>query len=170
MTNWKTAPRIGACLIALFASGCAVNGHSFLKRSAPVKIATNPAGAVATSEYGDSCVTPCSLRLLMSRGGDITITKEGYEPYIAEIGSSVSKTKAFFGSTADAAYYLDDPDIATFAIDAVDNLVNADSKYKSLDAYSIAVRLMPIGETLQQEAAPLIDDNGVVLIAPREKS
>lgn len=165
------APALGMAAGAALLSACAVNGHSPLKRSAPVKIVTAPAGALAESEYGDSCVTPCSLRLLMSRGGAIRITKEGYEDYEVDIGSRVSKTKAAIGGTANAAYYLDDPSPVDAVIDALELAVNPDAQYRDLDQYSIVVRLTPLGglppeEESEESADPYVDENGVILLNP----
>ncbi len=162
----------GVVIYSSALSACAVNGHSLLENSAPVKIMTAPSGAIAKSEYGDTCVTPCSLRLLMSRGGAITIAKEGYEDYAAHVGSRVSKAKAVVGATADAAYYLDDPSPAVVAVDFLESLFNSNANYKELDSYSIIVRLTPIDDAAPDDAVELtnVDDKGVILINPIVKS
>lgn len=65
-------PALAACGSKNFVSGHAMKQAQFLH------VAANIDGALATSEYGDSCRTPCNLPLLADRGGKVTITAPGY--------------------------------------------------------------------------------------------
>ena len=153
---------------AALASAC-VNGHSFLERNSPVTIVTNPSGALAQSEYGDSCVTPCKLRLLLSRGGTIRVTKDDYEPAERTVNSRLAKGFAVAGATAEAAYYLDDPDPVDIVDDVIENAINGNARYKKLETRRIEITLTPVGGAAAAatgEQTKLVDKDGVILLSP----
>ncbi len=53
-------------------------------------IETDPPGAQVALSTGQTCVTPCALRLPRKRGFTVEITREGYEPVQATVSSGVS--------------------------------------------------------------------------------
>lgn len=157
----------GAAVIGagLLLTGCV--GGDVLSRNAPVKIESSPPGAMATSEYGDSCTTPCSLRLPTDRGGSIRIAKAGYEDYETYVGSHFSKVKAGVGTAADTAYYVDDPSPIVAGVDVLDAAFNSKSKYRYLDSYSVYARLAPVGGAVLSSTnfgGQPLDENGVIQI------
>jgi hypothetical protein len=76
-----------AVLSALLLPGCATvtrgTSQKFVILSAP------PEAQVMLST-GQSCVTPCTLKLKRKHGFTATFTKAGYEPYSAEVKSKFS--------------------------------------------------------------------------------
>ena len=53
-------------------------------------IETDPPGAAVELSTGQTCTTPCALRLKRRPGFTVTITREGYETVTATIASGVS--------------------------------------------------------------------------------
>jgi hypothetical protein len=144
-------------------------GGDFLTRNALVRIESSPSGALATSEYGDSCKTPCSLRLPTDRGESIHISKAGYEDYETYVGSHFSKVKAGFGTAADTAYYIDDPSPVVAAVDVLEAALNSKSKYRYVSSYNVYARLISMDGAA---AAPsnlnsggeTVNEKGVILL------
>ncbi len=148
-------------------SGC-VGGNPMV-RNAPVKIRTNPEGALATSEYGDSCTTPCSLRLRTSRGGMIRITKEGHEDVEVFVGSHHSSTKAIGRAVGHAI----DPDPTDLAIDAIFTLFDPVGQDRRLNTYSVQIDLPQVGafapvEVMHASADRIGKGSGVVRLKQEE--
>lgn len=73
--------------LVLTMTGCAsiVNGVR-----QDVGVSSSPAGALAQSNYGLSCLTPCILSLPRRNSHTILIQKQGYEDGSASIASSPS--------------------------------------------------------------------------------
>lgn len=55
---------------------------------------SSPAGAVVRTSDGTSCTTPCTIKLKRSKDELITIERDGYEPMIFPVHSSLSKANA----------------------------------------------------------------------------
>jgi hypothetical protein len=54
-------------------------------------IESTPAGATATMTNGESCVTPCALRLPRKEAFDVTFTMDGYQTGTARVSSGWSR-------------------------------------------------------------------------------
>lgn len=77
----------GAMLCAVSVAACATVTRG--TKQAYV-IETDPPGAQVALSTGQSCVTPCALRLPRKRGFTVDITRQGYEPIQATVTSGVS--------------------------------------------------------------------------------
>ena len=77
----------GALLCAASLAACATVTRG--TRQAYV-IETDPPGAQVELSTGQSCVTPCALRLKRRPGFTARITREGYEPVEATVASGIS--------------------------------------------------------------------------------
>ena len=152
----------------VFVSGCVSSKP--LKRSAAIKVVTSPAGALAETEYGDSCYTPCSLRLLRNRGGEITLSKEGYEQQIHSIGSHIDKDYASGEVAINSVVYATDPDPITALFDALPLIVDPKATFKVLDEDRITVQLTPLEgydpfDAEESDTSNLfVDEHGVILL------
>jgi hypothetical protein len=129
-------------------SGCV--GGNFLVNNSTVKIRTTPRDALATSEYGDSCRTPCTLRLRTSRGGTIRLSKAGYEDEEISIGSHFDEVAA----AAEAVRTAVDPDPINVAVEGLFGLTDPEGQYRRLNARRIEVALQPLGAGGPQEPQP----------------
>lgn len=82
--------KISALVIVASLAACGsktfVSGHP-TRQAQFVHVAANVEGALATSEYGDRCRTPCNLPLLADRGGAITISAPGFASQRHLVGS-----------------------------------------------------------------------------------
>lgn len=135
--NWVVAA------IALTASSCAptVSGQPFAPAET-VEINTAPIGATARTEYGDSCITPCLLPLLRSRGGEIYIDLAGYQ------GETIS-IAAYERNNQPAPALRSTPsghrhDAADVAFEAIRAVVAGQGRYRQLDTGQIWLRLVPL--------------------------
>ena len=95
--GWRRSP-FGAATLAsvlLTASGCATVTRGI---SESFVIETVPAGAEATLSTGQSCTTPCSIKV--KRRGEFTVTleKAGYETLKSIVTSSVDGTGTATGA------------------------------------------------------------------------
>ena len=95
--SWRRAP-FGAAPLALAlltASGCATVTRGI---SESFVIETVPAGAEATLSTGQSCTTPCSIKV--KRRGEFTVMleKDGYETLKSIVTSSVDGTGTAAGA------------------------------------------------------------------------
>ncbi len=75
---------VGLCITL---TGCASIIHGTRQ---DIGISSNPSGAMARTNSGRMCYTPCILNLSRSESDTLTFEKEGYEPASGTITSSVS--------------------------------------------------------------------------------
>jgi hypothetical protein len=81
--------RVFACAALLVATaGCATVIRGTQQ---DFTIETTPAGAQATLSTGQSCVTPCTLRLPRKQDFDVTFAMEGYDGGTAHVTSGWSR-------------------------------------------------------------------------------
>lgn len=135
------AVALGGALALL--SGC-VGGNPLVNKGR-VKIRTSPEGALATSEYGDSCTTPCSLFLRTSKGGTIRISKAGYEAETVSIGTYFDEAEMVFDGAREAVR----PDPFRIAVNGLLTLVDAKGQYRKLDTRRVNVALLLLGSRPQ---------------------
>lgn len=84
--------RFPLLLLSFFAlAGCGTLVHG---RSQDVVCISSPAGAVVRASDGASCTTPCSMKLKRKKDELLTIEREGYEPVVLEVHSTLSKLSA----------------------------------------------------------------------------
>ena len=149
-------PLLGACA-----------GGNFWLRNGPVKIRTNPEGALATSEHGDSCVTPCTLRIRTGKGGFIRLSKDGYEDVDVYVGSHFDPVRPALRAAGHAV----DPDPADIAFDAAFMLI--DKGYnRRLDVHRVEVDMPLAGRTesmeIMQASAQETGGDGAVRLSQDE--
>ena len=83
----KMYMRLGAALAAAsMATGCATITRGTKQK---FEINSQPPGADVGMTTGDTCVTPCSLKLKRKIAFVATITKQGYKPAQVEVTSKV---------------------------------------------------------------------------------
>ena len=104
---------VASVLAALFISSCAT---LFRGTSQDLQVDSTPSGAIATLSDGQSCTTPCTMRVSRGSAYNIKFAKEGCEsqvtlvsPHIA--GSGVVEAILLGGiiDFADGAVYDEDP-------------------------------------------------------------
>ncbi|GEM_PF-1358899 len=152
---------IACALIAgTLLSGCAtrqfVKGEG-LKPSETVLVVTDPAGAIAENGHGNSCSTPCYIPLLRARGGEITVSKDGYHTERFQITSSVTDRKVAMRS-ADFAVEAIDPDPVSIGLTALAHALDGKGGVMELDTKDITVTMRPLApgeEDLLADAEPL---------------
>lgn len=100
-------------LAILFVSGCAT---LFRGTSQDLQLDSTPSGAIATLSDGQSCVTPCTMRISRGNAYNIKFAKEGCESQVQLIsphlaGSGVVEAILLGGiiDFADGAVYDEDP-------------------------------------------------------------
>jgi hypothetical protein len=76
----------GFLLGVLFAQGCAT---MIAGKTEKLDIETNPSGARASTEYGQSCVTPCTLEVGRKDPVQLKISKTGYKDLEATVRSEL---------------------------------------------------------------------------------
>ncbi len=148
--------------------GCV--GGNPLVHSQSIRINSTPAGAIATSEYGDSCRTPCNLRLRTSRGGHVRVARDGYDPVDVFVGTRPDSFRRGL-IAANAAAHAVDPDPLLIGVDLL--LLSRDWRgaTRRLNANHVSVDL-PVASgpriNVDQEVAalpPLQDGPGVVRLS-----
>lgn len=85
MNNWV---RLGAAFLAMSvlpACATVVRGTKTTYR-----ISSTPAQAEVALSTGQTCVTPCKLKLKRKNPFTATITKAGYRPHVEEVESKIS--------------------------------------------------------------------------------
>jgi hypothetical protein len=102
-----------------------------------LRVSTTPAGATAVSSYGDQCTTPCTIFLPTDKGGDVTVSKTGYETTTVNIGTKFDKAGA-----ALEAPDLADP--ASTAVSAVFLAAFGKGMYKNLERNRLDLVLEPV--------------------------
>ena len=79
--------RLGAALVAAsMVTGCATVTRGTKQK---FEIKSQPPGADVSMTTGETCVTPCKLKLKRKTGFIATITKPGYKPAQVSVDSSV---------------------------------------------------------------------------------
>ena len=79
--------RLGAALVAAsVVSGCATVTRGTKQK---FEIKSQPPGADVSMTTGDTCITPCTLKLKRKTGFVATITKQGYKPAQVSVTSAV---------------------------------------------------------------------------------
>jgi len=76
-------------LFTLTACGTLVHGTK-----QDVACISSPAGAKVTTSDGTSCMTPCTIRLKRAKDEFLTIEREGYEPMVFAVHSTLTKASA----------------------------------------------------------------------------
>lgn len=147
-------------LLAMMLAGCAqrqfVKGHG-LDPSETVLVVINPKGALAVTNYGNSCRTPCYLPLLRARGGDITVSLDGFHTERVTVTSSVSDT-AVARRTADLAVEALDPDPVGLGLTALAQLLDGKGGVMALNERDLMIELRSLApgeEDLLGNAEPL---------------
>jgi hypothetical protein len=74
--------------LGLAAAGCATIIRGTKQEFA---IISEPPSATATLSTGQTCVTPCNLKLPRKEAFDVTLTLDGYEPATAHVNSGWSR-------------------------------------------------------------------------------
>jgi hypothetical protein len=157
------------CAGALAVSGFV--GGNPLVHSQSVRIRTDPPGAVATSEHGDSCITPCRLRLRTSRGGIIRVAHASYEPVDVVVGTRHSPYRVA-ATAAQAANLMADPDPVSLGFFALHFLIDGAGHTRRLSTRRVDIAMTPLGllqarEILQASALPPLRD-GIRRLSPEE--
>lgn len=162
---------LGAILMA--SAGCAqmqfVKGHG-LKPSETVRVVTLPAGATATSSYGQSCTTPCYLPLLRAEGGDLTVSLDGFRTERFTVTSSVSDHQIARRSTQYLAESID-PDPVSLALTAVAGILDGRGGVMELDQRDYDIELIPLApgeEDLLAESEPITGERIAIDISEAE--
>ena len=84
--------RLSFLLLVLFAlAACSTLVHGTKQDVACI---SSPAGAKVTTSDGTSCTTPCTIRLKRAKDQFLTIEREGYEPAIFAVHSTLLKASA----------------------------------------------------------------------------
>lgn len=138
---WMAMP----VLLCASLAGC-VSGRG-LAPNQPVAVYSVPAGARAITNYNDSCITPCKLRLPNDVGGTISVEKQGYETATISIGSHVDAS-----AVARSAAEFTDP--ADGALEIATGAVLGEGIVKRLDKRTIQVTLTPSSEAVAKSAIP----------------
>jgi len=81
-------------LLILLPSALAGCGTLIHGTSQDVVCVSNPAGALVRTADGTTCTTPCTVKLKRTKDNSLTMEREGYEPVILPVHSSLSKTSA----------------------------------------------------------------------------
>jgi len=82
--------RLSLLLLLLSAlAGCGTLIHG---TSQNVVCISSPAGALVRTADGTTCTTPCTVKLKRTKENFLTMEREGYEPVILPVHSSLSKT------------------------------------------------------------------------------
>ncbi|QLC24178.1 hypothetical protein HFP57_03470 [Parasphingopyxis algicola] len=121
-------------------AGC-VSGRPFANAH-PVRVVTAPEGATVTSEYGDSCVTPCNIYLPTASGGLLEIALNGYQTESVYIGSVLDSGRVARARASEAAWTLIDPDPVDIGLDALLSIVDFRGRYAELSDYDVSLQLV----------------------------
>ncbi|QPQ55688.1 hypothetical protein IC614_03580 [Allosphingosinicella flava] len=136
----------GWLLLPLLLTGC-ISGRGMAPNQ-PVAVQSIPSGATATTNYGSSCTTPCSLRLPNDDGGTIWIAKDGYDTATVVVGShvdanAVARSLSEFADPTDAA------------IEVASGTILGDGMTRRLDKRDVRVTLTPSGAMGATNAKPI---------------
>ncbi|WP_265570752.1 hypothetical protein [Sphingomicrobium nitratireducens] len=110
-----------------------------------VFVETVPAGVTATSYWGDRCVTPCNLRLSSSKGGVITLEKQGYaveQRFVTSGLGHYSRPPRMFGSYGPLVVEPQ-PDPGDAMIQYRYWLGQPEGPFSSLDVHRVLVEMTP---------------------------
>ncbi|WP_067787626.1 hypothetical protein [Paraurantiacibacter namhicola] len=129
-----------------------VKGHG-LAPSETAHIVTLPAGALAQTNYGDSCRTPCYLPLLRDRGGEITVSAPGFHTERFTVTSSVSAQQVAQRTTS-MAVEASDPDPVALGLTALANVMDGRGGVMELDERDFQIELRPLAEGEEDLLAP----------------
>jgi hypothetical protein len=80
-------------IAAVMALGIAAAGCATIIRGTKQEFAivSQPPSATATLSTGQTCITPCNLKLPRKDAFDVTLTLDGYEPATAHVNSGWSR-------------------------------------------------------------------------------
>jgi hypothetical protein len=84
----KIAKTLSVLTLAVAASGCATVIRGTKQ---DFHIETDPPGATATLSTGQTCTTPCTLRLPRKEAFDVTFSMDGYQEGTAHVTSGWSR-------------------------------------------------------------------------------
>ena len=128
----KIMYRLGAAIaVASMLSGCATITRGTKQNFV---ITTNPDGALATLSTGESCTTPCKIKLKRKKEFHVTITKDGYQTVETDIQSKFKGGAALAGNAIFGG-------LIGGGIDASNGSLN------SLKPNPLEVTLTPVGGT-----------------------
>ncbi|MDP7039294.1 MAG: PEGA domain-containing protein [Myxococcota bacterium] len=95
----KTIPyllRSFLCLTILsIASGCGTLLHG---RHANINVKSTPSGANVRTGYIKNCETPCMVKVKRGKPGSITVTKDGYKPYVVLLNKKFQFFRTIVGN------------------------------------------------------------------------
>ena len=152
-----TTKTVAAALICtLTLGGCAstdwVNGHT-LETAESLAVLTLPAGATVTTEYGDSCTSPCKVPLLTKRGGEVTVELAGYCTERHRITSSVSDSRVARRATS-YAIEASDPDPVSIGLTALGDALTGKSGVMAIDKRKREVEMVALADGEEDLPAP----------------
>lgn len=138
------AKKLGALMSTLFIYGC-VQGQGATP-SEGVRVRSDPEGATVQTSFGDTCISPCTIFLPTKSGGDVTISKDGFETQTTTIGTKFDKV----GVALDAPNVADP---ASAAVSAGFLAIFGKSTYRNLDRHRLKVTLVPMDESNAEAAS-----------------
>ena len=115
-----------------------------------VAIASSPAGAFASDDLGQTCITPCTLPVSRTDGGSILIWSEGYRTERRFVSSEVTADR--YGDAEE--YQPTEGHAESEAITTAIFAVAAKDRLKHLDSYHIEAVLTPLKEGEVDPLAP----------------
>lgn len=131
----------GLAFGSLALGGC-VSGRPF-SNAHPVTIVTAPEGATVTSQYGDSCVTPCDIWLPTADGGLLEVALLGYQTESVYIGSVFNSGRAARAMASEAALALAYPDPYDIGLELLLSAIDHRGRYSELTDYDVSLQLVP---------------------------
>ncbi|MBV7267038.1 hypothetical protein [Erythrobacter ani] len=152
--NYRSLAVLSFVSVAL--SGCAqkqfVKGHG-LAPSETVYIVTAPTGATASTNYGQSCTTPCYLPLLRAKGGEVTVAMDGHHTERFTVTSSVSDARIARRAASNAVEAID-PDPVSILLTAAAQLADGKGGVMSLDERDFVIEMRPLEDGEEDLLAP----------------
>ena len=121
-----------------------------------VEVVTSPSGAIASNDFGNTCITPCRLPISRTAGGSILISHEGYRTERHFIGTDVASEPI----VENADQYINDRDPEGEAIKSVLLAVAAKDRLKRLDVKKIELTMTPLAEGEEDPLAPDVAISG----------
>lgn len=133
---------VAVALGATALAGC-VSGRPFANAH-PVRVVTAPEGATVTSEYGDSCVTPCNIYLPTASGGLLEVALNGYQTESVYVGSVLDPARVARARASEAAWTLIDPDPVDIGLDVLLSVMDFRGRYAELSDYDVSLQLVRV--------------------------
>ena len=87
---------LSGLLMSLFLmTGCGTFLHG---RHANINVKSTPSGANVRTGYIKNCETPCMVKVKRAKPGRITVTKDGYKPYVILLNKKFQFFRTIFGN------------------------------------------------------------------------